>query len=589
MARMIPSQIEDEGVSKAEKQIFEKLKSDSSTKNWIVLHSLGLARRAEGPYGEIDFVVIIPTEGIVCLEVKGGGVSCQAGTWQTTNQHGSTFVLKKSPYLQARSGMFALKKSLVQHFGTGAAESRCPIGCAVAFPNVTCPPLTPEFDRADVIDFDDLRNPISKSIMRVVRRRLREFQPRGSEHLPAPSEAKTIVNFLRPDFERVVSKGASIGHTEARLLRLTEEQYARLDELEANPRCLFVGAAGTGKTLLALEHARRAERSGSKVLLVCFNRLLGDWLRQQTKGTNITAGNWHAVARQFILASNLASDFEKQESESLKSGNDDSLFDEWYPLFVEGALEEMGAQFDALVVDEAQDLVPQHALGFLDLVIRDGLAEGNWAILGDFTSQALYGDTVDPFEILSQYTENIARAKLTLNCRNTRRIAEETTILAGFEKPPFRLGEEAGLPVEHRYWRTPSDLVESLTHVLENLAKEQMSIDNVMLLSPRRLENSSLVGIDRISHFPLVDSSRDIVNTHPGAIKFSTIQAFKGFESQVIIIVDVDAVDDIKQKSLLYVAMSRARNLLILMIKESARKAVELRVRKAIERKLWHE
>ena len=589
MAKMIPAQMDNEGISMAERRVFGLLETDPATRDWIVLHSLGLARRADGPYGEIDFVVIVPTEGIVCLEVKGGRVSCQAGIWRTMDRHGNSAVLKKSPFLQAREGMFALRKSVVRHFGEGAVESRCPIGCAVVFPDVTCPPLAPEFERSDVIDFDDLRNPISKSIMRVARRRLRDFQPRGSDRLPTPSEARAIRSFLRPDFEMVVARSVSIGRTEARLLRLTEEQYTRLDELEGNPRCLFEGAAGTGKTLLALEHVRRAERVGARVLFVCFNRLLGEWLHQQTHGLDVTAGTWHAIARRLILSSSVASEFEEQEREALGRGNAGSLFGELYPLYGEAALEEMGTPFDVLVMDEAQDLGDRHTLDFLNLAICGGLAGGRWAIFGDFTRQALYGDTVDPVQALSYYSEHFVRAKLTLNCRNTRRIAEETTIMAGFEKPPFRLGEETGLPVEHRYWKTPPDLVESLTHVLENLAKEQMPIDNVMLLSARRLENSSLAGIDRISRFPLIDGSRGMTSAPSDAIRFSTIHSFKGLESQVVIIVDIDAVDGKQQQSLLYVAMSRARSLLILMINESARKAVEFRIRKAIERELGHE
>lgn len=586
MARMIPAQVDSEGISMAERRVFGLLETDPATKDWTVLHSLGLARRVDGPYGEIDFVVIIPTEGIVCLEVKGGRVSCQAGVWQTMDRHGNSAVLKKSPFLQARDGMFAMRKSLIRHFGEGTAESRCPIGCAVVFPDVTCPPLTPEFERSDVIDLDDLRNPISRSIIRVAQRRLREFQPHEGNRHPTASEAKAIRRFLRPDFELVVAKSVTIGHTEEKLLHLTEEQYARLDELEANPRCLFEGAAGTGKTLLALEQARRAERSGSKVLLVCFNRLLGEWLDQETRGTDITAGTWHAIVRQLILTSSVANEFAEQEREALERGNSGLLFGELYPLYGEAALEEMGALFDVLVMDEAQDLGDRHTLDFLNLAIHGGLAGGRWAIFGDFTRQALYGGTVDPVEILSQYSEYFVRAKLTLNCRNTRRIAEETSILAGFDKPPFRLGAETGLPVEHRYWDTPSDLVKSLTRVLESLLKEKMSADNVVLLSPRRLENSSLAGIERISHFPLMDSSRGASGSHPDVVRFSTIHSFKGLESQVVIMVDIDAVDGDQQQSLLYVGMSRARSLLILMINERARKAVESRIGKAIEKEL---
>ena len=44
-----------------------------------------------------------------------------------------------------------------------------------------------------------------------------------------------------------------------------------------NPRCLIEGAAGTGKTVLALEYSRRQVKKGNKVLLLCFNRLLGEW------------------------------------------------------------------------------------------------------------------------------------------------------------------------------------------------------------------------------------------------------------------------------------------------------------------------
>ena len=586
MAKMIPAQMDNEGISRAERRVFGLLESDPATKDWTVLHSLGLARKADGPYGEIDFVVIVPNEGIICLEVKGGRVSCDAGIWRTMDRHGNSAMLKKSPYLQVREGMYALRKSIVRHFGEGTAESQCPIGCAVVFPDVACPPLTPEFERSDVIDFDDLRSPISKSIMRVARRRLREFQPRESGQFPTASEAKAIRKFLRPDFEMVVAKSVSIERAEVRLLRLTEEQYARLDELEANQRCLFEGAAGTGKTLLALEYARRAERAGSKVLLVCFNRLLGEWLCQQTEDMDITAGTWHGIARRLILTSSVASEFAEQEREALERGNVGSLFGELYPFYGEVALEEVGAPFDVLVMDEAQDLGDRHMLDFLNLAIRGGLAGGRWAIFGDFTRQALYGDTVEPVEVLSRYSEYFVRAKLTLNCRNTRRIAEETTILAGFEKPPFRLGEETGLPVEHRYWKTPFDLVESLTNVLERLVKEKTSIENVILLSPRRLENSSLAGLERISRFPLADCSQGMTSAHSPSIKFSTIHSFKGLESQVVIIVDIDAVDGEQPQSLLYVAMSRARSLLILMINEHARNAVESRIREAMEREL---
>ena len=64
------------------------------------------------------------------------------------------------------------------------------------------------------------------------------------------------------------------------LLRLTEQQFAVLDRLRRQRRVSISGGAGTGKTVLALEKARRLAREGSGVLLTCFNRPLADNLRR---------------------------------------------------------------------------------------------------------------------------------------------------------------------------------------------------------------------------------------------------------------------------------------------------------------------
>ena len=110
---MIPARIDDDRVSAGERRVFRLLENDPATTDWTVLHSLGIARRPTGPYGEIDFVAIIPGEGIICLEVKGGRLSCEEGVWRTMDRHGNVATLKKSPFLQARDSMFALRDALV--------------------------------------------------------------------------------------------------------------------------------------------------------------------------------------------------------------------------------------------------------------------------------------------------------------------------------------------------------------------------------------------------------------------------------------------------------------------------------------------
>ena len=585
MANMIPPQVDADRVSAAERRIFGLLEADPAAEAWTVLHSLGVARRETGPFGEIDFVVIIPGQGVICLEVKGGRVSCENGIWRTMDRYGSVAVLRRSPFMQARESMFALRSSMITHFGQLAGESKCPIGTGVVFPDVNCPPITPEFERTDVIDAEDLRRPISKSIERLINARLADFQRQHADPLPTPPQVRTIRDFLRPSFDLVLSRSATLGQVEAKLLSLTEEQYGRLDELDANARCLFEGAAGTGKTLLCMEYARRAARGGAEVLLVCFNRLLGEWMKQQNSGCKTTAGTWHEVTRKLILASSVANEFLIQEGETLRSGNTEYLFAELYPFYGTIALEESGPVFDVLAIDEVQDIGCQEGFDFLNLAVRGGLAGGRWAMFGDFTRQALYRKTVEPASILAEYCDHFVRARLTLNCRNSRRIADETSIVAGFDAPPFRSEGVPGPPVEHRYWASPNELVDILTNVIEDLLKDGTTIDSIMVLSPRRLSNSALRGVKEIAGFPLVNVSRNIDVPQP-SLKYSTIHSYKGLESQVVIIVDIEEVDGDEHQALLYVGMSRARGLLVLMINESARSSMALRVKRGLEQEM---
>lgn len=488
--------------------------------------------------------------------------------------------LKKSPFAQAKDSMFALRDLIIGNFGMGAPEANCPIGFAVVFPDVVCPPASPEFERSDVIDTEDLRGPISASVNRVALNRLREFQPRSGERLPTSSQLKAIVNYLRPSFDLVIAKSASLSRTEDRLMSLTGEQYDRLDELAANPRCRFTGAAGTGKTLLALEYASRANSAGAKVLFVCFNRLLGDWLQRQTEGTGIAASSWHRMLRGIIVSSSVGEEFLEQEREALECEDFPRLFEELYPFYGEIALEEMDRPFDVLVMDEAQDLSQRSTLDLVNRAVRGSLAGGTWGIFGDFTGQALYGSDSETAVDLSEYCEHFVRATLTLNCRNTRAIAEEAAVMGGFSSPPFRLGREAGMPVERRYWKTAPGLATTLTETIDRLTNSGVPIDDIVLLSPRRLENSVLAEVEKVDEFPLVDCSR-MLDPPQECLRFSTIHSFKGLESQVVIIVDIEDVEDARTQSLLYVGMSRAQGLLILLAHERARKSIDTRIRAA--------
>ena len=152
----------------------------------------------------------------------------------------------------------------------------------------------------------------------------------------------------------------------------------------------------------------------------------------------------------------------------------EELFNEVYPLYGQMALEELGPQFNLLVMDEAQDLCRKERLDVLNDAIRGGLSGGRWAVFGDFSRQNIYdyGEKEELVGTLKNYCHHPARSRLTLNCRNTRRIAEETYLLSGFESPPSRFGKEQGPPVEYDYWKNSEDLVNLLERKIKGCLRK---------------------------------------------------------------------------------------------------------------------
>jgi hypothetical protein len=70
--------------SDAEREVFSLLKARLDDP-WEVFHSAGWVARHPGTGaddGEIDFVLVHPERGVVCLEVKGGAIGCNHGEWE---------------------------------------------------------------------------------------------------------------------------------------------------------------------------------------------------------------------------------------------------------------------------------------------------------------------------------------------------------------------------------------------------------------------------------------------------------------------------------------------------------------------------
>jgi superfamily I DNA/RNA helicase len=326
------------------------------------------------------------------------------------------------------------------------------------------------------------------------------------------------------------------------------------------------------------------------VLLVCFNRLLGDWffneIRATCKGLTITAGRFYKCLRDSIMLSPIRGEFLEAEKQSQES----ELFDSLYPLYGQLALDASTDKFDVVVMDEAQDFVRPQVLDLISAWLKGGIQAGRWAFFGDFHRQAIYGGTlpVAAQKFMIDKCGFHARASLRQNCRNTRRIGEETALLSGFDSPPYRMGQVDGTPVDYLEYTDADSQSNMLETALARIAGEPGIIgDDVVILSRYRFEQSAAAKLTDNSAFRIrsVDQSDIRVGKVP-TFHFATAQAFKGMESKVVVLCDVDRIESDEDRSLLYVAMSRARSLLTVLLHVRTKAAVREAFRKRMS-DLW--
>ena len=571
MARMLPPYISPQVKSTGEILIFELFKNAPGTEDWVVLHSLGLSRHVKRLYGEIDFIVLAPDLGIFCLEVKSGDIRRQDGLWRFTNRFGEVSTNTRGPFQQAEEGMFSLIEAIKGRFGDKTHLARLLYGFGVMFPHVLFDLKGPDIEPWQIYDRDSRRLPVRNYIEQLSKnfkekvKNTKWFNKFSST--PNKSDILQLVSFLRGDFEKLVSQKQILNDVEEQLNEYTEEQYRCLDEMQENPRCIFHGAAGTGKTMIALESVRRRLFENQRVLMVCFNSMLGKWLASQfqskKQGPNLTIGNLHHILGRIT---NISDDIVNS------AANKDDFFKYDLPLNALDAIDEGKlTPFDILIIDEGQDIIRPEYLDVFDAMLKGGLAGGKWQVFCDFERQAIYSEysaseMLEMLESRAFYT----KFRLTINCRNTRPIGEEINVLSGFKVPVYLLGKVEGIPVEYYFYRDSEDEVKQLESTLGKLRQQKIPAGNITILSPFRLENSCVANIDK-AEFQITSLNEQTTFPMSKVLTFSTIHGFKGLENSYIILTDINRINDDEFKSLLYVGMSRAKVGLVILMDERSR------------------
>lgn len=502
--------------SNAEEKIFKLLAQVDLGPGAFALHSLNLSRHEYKRWSEADFVIAWE-DGVFVLEVKGGRVTCTDGIWTFTNRFSQAHRKSEGPFDQAKSAHDGLRQALAAHPARPDLRRIC-WGWGVMFPDIVFDTSSVQWQRELIADSRDLCS--GGGVLSYLRGLAGWWRSQGHGHhaLADSQDLAAVREAMRPDFDRVPPIGVAIDYALDAVVKLTEEQLAVLDSIEENDRIICIGGAGTGKSFLAVESARREALSGRSTAVLCRSPLFAAFLRGRVGVKSVRVLEYDAT--QDLLDS--------------------------------------GVQFECVIIDEAQDLLSSPCMARIERLIRGGLSGGRWRMFMDPNNQSGLHEPVEP-GILGSLKRVSSVHRLRRNCRNTQQIVMQTQLITGADIGEAVI-EGQGPPIE---------LVDVNDERSEALALEKrLSLwleggvrpGDITILSPKhRIDSVASSLAPPMAQQIFAVDARTATRWPPNVMTFSTIREFKGMENRCVAIVDLDCfAGSSADVAALYVAMTRA-------------------------------
>jgi hypothetical protein len=534
----------------------------------LLLHNVSWLMKDHGYVreGEADIVIGDPDRGILVVEVKAGEVRRERdGTWYAGGR------LPRSPFDQAKDSRHTLVRKLIEQ--PGWQSGLVPIsGQAVAFPDVDMDSMGP---RLNLLGLDAETELIADQSMFVDgdegRAELRGFVDRAFELWSGRSgegpPGRDGIDLLRATMTEPLEIRSmlrfEIATGQAETVRLTTGQYQLLSTLRGVRRAAIVGGAGTGKTMLAAEKARRLAREGFSTLLVCFNaplaRALGEDTRDVAEATRqLTVATFHQLCQDLGREAGVLGERPDPVPQS--------WWDETLPRALDEAVERLGPRFHAIVVDEGQDFAANWLLS-LEALSFDGRDDVMYVFHDP--AQAIYREDVVDQLGLQEYP-------LELNCRNPQPIHDLVRRFAGGGLESVALRTDGRAP-DLIAADGDAATLEALRKVLHRLRNEEgVAPWDIAVLTGVRLEQSAVWRQRTFGNEVLANPSVDDAGHHLGlaagdtpdlpsdALLCESIRRFKGLERPVIVLVELKPDND-RLDQHLYVGASRARQHLVVI------------------------
>jgi hypothetical protein len=417
--------------------------------------------------------------------------------------------------------MYALCGLLAERYRLNSIVSeKVPFGFGVLFPDIDWDLDTPESPASITADRTMLLT--SASTMRYLKQIIRYWRDkRERAGVLDHEELRQLRTKLRPDVDVYPPLCQRLGQALTEMQRLTEEQYERLESIEQNDRAIVSGGAGTGKTFLLGQFARRCAARGRHVLVVMHSPTLAAHLNTSIVDPVITVSSFEALQRSAVQL------------------------------------------HDVLLVDEGQDLMNMDVLVELSSRLTGGLDEGRWCWFMDENNQTGLAGSFDPqaLKFLQSGLKTGKPVKLPLrrNCRNTKEIVRQVQLWTGAD---IGITEVSGYGMRPQLVavKDMSTLAPELSRRLREALDGGAEPGDIGIITDDETEPSCFRELPSVIKRLLTPLSVTTVAADlRGRILWGPTSRFKGLERPIIFVLALaDTPLDHVRIASLYVALTRA-------------------------------
>ncbi|OGW51760.1 MAG: hypothetical protein A2V62_06845 [Nitrospirae bacterium RBG_19FT_COMBO_58_9] len=522
-----------------------------------------------------DFIIVGPDLGVIVLEIKDWRLKSIAAVTAeaVVLREGSGEKTVKGPVRQVREYCLRIVDALKQRSLLYDGQNlRCGFGYGVVFPYLSSedlerpslfgPSLAGVLGGTTILSGEDLdRDRLLPALRRLIPSCVPDLDSLSSIQIDE------IRGILHPE----IRLGWS--HSDTEILQVMDREQERLARAMGARHRMVRGVAGSGKTLILAARARHlsACHPDWRILVLCYNKVLADWLRTRFgEGSRIEVMHYHGWARQQLQRANVP--VPPPPSSPLES---DRYWDDTMPELLLKAMTSGSQGFDryqAVLIDEGQDFADP----WYRTVLRALDPATNSLFIALDSSQNIYKRKVSWQGVGIQI---VGRTRiLRVNYRNTKPIlgsafalireldAKPTSVLEAEEEHhvvPEQALRDGPEPEIHCLISAGDQRTHLVQWVLARL-REDIPPNEILIMSLSRKDASSALGWlmkAGVAARLLWKSSEE------NGVRLSTIHSAKGLDAEAVYVLgaqDLDRLESKEARRLLYIAMTRARTTLCL-------------------------